>query len=335
VTAPEPADPGPQRTARATIAQHSRSFALASRLLGRRVRDQTAVVYTWCRRVDDAIDEPGGVGPDGAGVLGEPRPASRAEHAAALARLTADVDAAYAATATEPVLAAFGDVVRARGIPRRYPDELLAGLAMDAAAERYDTVDDLIGYAWRLAGVVGLMMSHVFGLARDEALIHAAHLGIAMQLTNVCRDVAEDWRRGRLYLPDELLAAHGACGLAGDLGRPMPASAAGAIACTRAELLGLADRYYRSGDRGLIALPWRAALSVAAARRVYAAIGARIARTGYRVAAARAVVPLRAKLALVVAALAGLALTAPRRLGGRAVARVPTRVLELCDVPRL
>jgi phytoene synthase len=245
--------PDARRTARAVIAHHSKSFALASRLLGRSARDRAAVVYAWCRRADDAIDERGA--------------ATRDELAGALAGLAGDVDAVYRGAATEPVLAGFAEVVRSRAIPRSYPGELLAGLAMDATGVRYAAIDDVIGYAWRVAGVVGLMMCHVFGVAGDHALVPAAHLGIAMQLTNICRDVAEDWQRGRLYLPDDLLAAHGAGGLAGELGGALPASARPAIARARAELLALADRYYRSGDRGLAALPWRAALAGAAARR--------------------------------------------------------------------
>jgi 15-cis-phytoene synthase len=316
---------GPADIARATIARHSRSFALASRLLGRRVRDHTAIVYAWCRRADDAIDEPSAASP--------------AALSTALAGLARDLDAIYGATARDPVLAAFGDLVRERAIPRSYPDALLAGLAMDAAAARYITVDDVIRYAWCVAGVVGTMMSHVFGIADDDALVHAAHLGIAMQLTNICRDVAEDWQRGRLYLPDDLLAAHGAPGLAGELGRELPRTAHAAIARTRADLLALADRYYRSGDRGIPHLPARAAFAVAAARRVYAAIGRRIARTGHDVTAGRAVVPRYTRLALAGAAAAATvgrrALALPARIHGSRAVRVPQRILELDDVARL
>ena len=306
--------------ARATIAHHSKSFALASRLLGRRVRDQTAVVYTWCRRADDAIDERPGASP--------------AELADVLAVLGAELASAYAQTARDPVLVAFGDVARARGIPRHYPEELLAGLAMDAVPTRYLTVDDVLAYSWRVAGVVGLMMSHVFGVTDDAALVHAAHLGLAMQLTNICRDVAEDWERGRLYLPDELLASHGAAGLAAELGRPFPRAARAPIARTVAELLALADRHYRSGDRGIRALPWRAALAVSAARRVYAAIGHRIARRDHDVTAGRAVVPGGAKIGHVASAVLRVALAAPRRVGSPP-AKVPLRILERGDVPQL
>ena len=310
----------PAEVARATIAHHSKSFALASRLLGTRLRDQTSVVYTWCRRADDAIDD------------------GTHDGAAVLERLCRELDEAYAGTARDPVLAAFGNTLRERRIPNHYPEELLAGMAMDVRGMTYQTVDELIGYAWRVAGVVGLMMTHVFGVTDESALVHAAHLGIAMQLTNVCRDVAEDWARGRLYLPDELLAAHGAAALADELNGPLPRSARIPIAGAVAELLALADRYYRSGDRGVSALHWRAALAVRSASRIYAAIGDRIARTGHDVTAGRAVVSPAMKLAHALVAASTVTIGAPvriaRALGGRAT-RVPHRTLELADVPRL
>lgn len=306
--------PPPTALARATIAHGSKSFALASKLLDARTRDQTAIVYTYCRRADDAIDDC----PD------DPQ--------TALARLHAELDDIYEGQPTDEVLAAFGQIVRERAIPRLYPAELLAGFAMDVAATRYHTLDQLVVYCHRVAGVVGLMMCHVFGVRDDAALVPAAQLGIAMQLTNICRDVAEDWHRGRLYLPDDVLARHGAGGLAGALGTPLPDAARPAIARTVEELLALAHRQYRAADRGIPALPWRAALAVRAARRIYAAIGSRVARTGYDVTAGRAVVgkPMKIALALgavgrTIVAMPGRALAAP--------AKIPTRTLEARDVP--
>jgi len=151
------------------------------------------------------------------------------------------------------------------------------------------------------------------------------------------REAGEDRSGGRLYLPDDLLAGHGAAGLAGGLGTPLPAAAVPAVARVVEELLGLAARYYRSGDRGLAALPWRAALAVDSARRVYSAIGSRISQQEHDVTRGRAVVPRAAKLGHVAAATASMVLSAPRRLAfglfGRA-ARIPARTLELRDVPR-
>jgi phytoene synthase len=313
--------------ARATIAAHSKSFALASRLLDARTRDQTAVVYTWCRRADDAIDEAAKKGSE----LFSSGPAG-----GQLARLRDELTAAYAGHAGDPVLAAFGAVARERAIPLVYPAELLAGMAMDVADTRYATMADLRLYCWRVAGVVGLMMTHVFGIDDDRALVHAAHLGIGMQLTNICRDVVEDWQRGRLYLPDELLARHGAGGLVAELDthhdagapRALPAAANAPIRRTVRDLLALADRYYASGDRGLSSLPWRAALAVKAASNVYRAIGTRIRARDCDVTAGRAHVSTSGKLARVMAAAARI--TFMRNARG---ARVPTRTLELTDVP--
>ncbi len=298
----------PAQIARTTIAAHSKSFALASKLLDPRTRDQTAIVYTWCRRADDAIDDT--------------RVLSTRE--AELARLHDELALAYDGAASDPVLAAFGRVAIDRAIPIAYPAALLAGMAMDVADTRYATLDDLRLYCWRVAGVVGLMMTHVFGIDDDRALVNAAHLGIGMQLTNICRDTVEDWDRGRLYLPGDLLAAHGAHDLASDLGRPLPASALAPINATVRELLVIADRYYASGDRGLRALPWRAALAVKSASNVYRAIGTRIRD----VSAGRAVVSTSGKLARVLAAAARI--TFMRNARG---ARVPTQSLELADVP--
>jgi 15-cis-phytoene synthase len=308
--------------ARRVISHHSKSFALASKLLPQAVRDDAAVLYAWCRRVDDAVDDAVGT------------PAANRE---VLTTLQHELDVAYGGRADDLILAAFAEVVRARQIPRTYPAELLAGMAMDLDGARYATVEDLISYAWRVAGVVGLMMTHVLGVDDEAALVPAAHLGIAMQLTNVCRDVAEDWQRDRLYIPDELLARHGAGGLMDGLGRPLPATAFVPLRGAVRDLLALADRYYRSADRGLAALPWRAAFAIRSARDIYAAIGGELARRDCDVTAPRAFVPASGKIARVMLAALRTSASAPRRIARRLAGRrhaTPTRALELSDVPR-
>ncbi len=304
------------QVARATIAKHSKSFALASRLLDARTRDHTAVLYAWCRRADDAID----------GDL--PRDAT--DKAQIVRRLEDELTTVYSRRPVEPLLDAFGEVAWARAIPRSYPMELLAGMAMDAHGTRYATMCELQLYCWRVAGVVGLMMTHVFGIDDDDALVHAAHLGMGMQLTNICRDVEEDWRRSRLYLPDELLARHGAGGLAGELetSTAIPLSAREPLARSVRELLAIADRYYVSGDRGLRALPWRAAIAVKAASNVYRAIGTRLLARDCDVTAGRAVVSKPRKLGGVLAAALRVSFTRTARQ-----ARTPLRTLEIGDVP--
>ena len=203
----------------------------------------------------------------------------------------------------DPELACFHQLVRDCGIPQAYPAELLAGMRMDVEGARYERMEDLLVYCHRVAGVVGLMMCHVTGLRDRSALPSAAHLGIAMQITNICRDVLEDWSMGRLYIPRELLEAHGAADLCDSVGGPFPDSAAPAVAACVLGLLREADGYYRSGDRGLPALPWRCALAVRAARKIYADIGRVIESRGGDVRRGRAVVSRGRKLGLVAGSL--------------------------------
>jgi 15-cis-phytoene synthase len=272
------------RECRRILEHNSKSFALAAKLLPPASRDEAAAVYAFCRRVDDAIDD-----------------SPPSEQEAALHGLYAELDRVYAGEhLAEASLAAFQAVVQQRAIPRRYPAELIEGMAMDVRNTHYRTLDDLLLYCHCVAGVVGLMMCHVFGLSSDRALDNAAHLGIAMQLTNICRDVEEDWRLGRVYLPHDMLVMAGA----GELGRPgvdaFPAEVrtVDAFRTVTRQLLTQADRYYASADRGIGALPFRAGLAVRAARRLYHAIGLEVAAQDHDPRRGRAVVPTRRKLHL-------------------------------------
>jgi phytoene synthase len=306
---------------RQVIAQHSRSFALASTLLGPVARDHAAAVYAWCRGADDAIDL---------------APADRV--AAALAEERAELERIYSGAPRTLAGRAFAAVVAERRIPRAYPAALLDGMAMDVADTRYDTDEDLFTYCYRVAGVVGLIMCHVLGLSDDRALVPATHLGIAMQLTNICRDVGEDWQRGRLYLPDTVLAAHGLGGLHARLGTPLAPELYPPLHQVQRVLLDRADRYYRSATGGYPALPGRASAAIRTAARVYRAIGTAIRRRGPRTIGERAVVGRVAKAGHVTAALTGATLGVPGRVFARVRGRrplIPSSILELADVPRL
>jgi phytoene synthase len=260
--------------ARRILAHHSKSFSLAGRLLPASCRDDAAALYAWCRRCDDAVDVP----------------AEPAVRSAAVRRLRAELEAVAAdAPQSDPVLASFADVARRHAIPLRHAHELLDGMEMDVGAVRYRTVDELLVYCYRVAGTVGLMMAHVMGVRDAASLRRAADLGMAMQLTNICRDVDEDERRDRVYLPEELL---------GDTGAPPERGAVRA-------LLRRADGLYRSGDVGLARLPLRCAFAIRAARLIYADIGRQIARAGFDVRAGRAVVSRGRKLWLVLRAAVG------------------------------
>jgi phytoene synthase len=271
-----------------TIRAGSKSFALAARLLPRTVRLDVADLYAYLRAIDDAVD----LAP----------PEAQGAH---VVRLEVDLERIYdGAPQRDPVRAAFQRIVYAHGIPRAYPDELLAGMRMDASGTRYATLDDLLRYAYRVAGTVGLMLCHVFGVREERALAHAAHLGIAMQLTNICRDVAEDLQRGRLYLPESLLGTPLAAMLDRQRGTVPSQEAARALAPALDRLLRCADRYYASADIGLRSLEFRVGLAVRTARLVYAAIGDELRRRDLSVRAGRAVVPLATKLRLAGRALA-------------------------------
>jgi phytoene synthase len=268
--------------ARASIAHHSKSFSLASKLLPRRCRDTARVVYAWCRRADDAVD------------LAPPDRLDGATRA-----LMRELDAIYSGeNVADPIVLAFGSVARELEIPVTYPRELLLGMRMDADGTRYETWDDLLLYCHRVAGTVGLMMCHVLGVRDPGALRHAAHLGIAMQLTNIARDVVEDWQRGRLYLPNELLSSLGAEGVQRRLGQPLPRAALPALAKATEALLAEAERYYRSADRGIPHLDFRSAWATATARAVYSDIGRALARKNFAIDAGRAHVSAGRKLFL-------------------------------------
>jgi phytoene synthase len=178
-----------------------------------------------------------------------------------------------------------------------------------------------------VAGVVGLMMCHVLRIEDDRALRHAAHLGIALQLTNICRDIAEDWQLGRLYVPESVLSDAGASQLRSELGGPLPHAAQAPLSRAVERLLALADSFYRSADRGLAALPWRGAFAVRTARLVYARIGGRLRARRHDVLAGRVVVPGYEKLAML-ARSAGISLWELRARRAHTRHSLPERVLS-------
>ena len=275
--------------AREILRSHARSFSWAARLLPAWCRDDATALYAWCRRCDDAVDH-----------------AKAADEAwTAVGRLRAELNAVYGThDVVEPVLGGFQAVVRRHAIPRRYADDLLSGMAMDLGRVRYATVDELLLYCYRVAGTVGLMMAHIMNVRDSAALRRAADLGIAMQLTNICRDVAEDERLDRVYVPAELL----------DDRRDEDKQMRGAVA----ELLCRAEAFYRSGDAGLSALPAACAGGIRAARLIYADIGRVLARRGFDARAGRARVSPARKLWLAVRAVtATAAARLARRLGLR------------------
>lgn len=304
----------------AAIRAGSHSFHAASRLLPASVRVPAVALYAFCRVADDAVDLCTGLRAAG----GASTPARRAPsplvgegwagktcraRAAAVDRLRHRLDLVYAGQpenlAPDRALAW---VVERHTLPRALPAALLEGLDWDAAGRRYATISELRAYAARVAGSVGAMMAVLMGARSAAQLARATDLGVAMQLTNIARDVGEDARAGRIYLPIDWLAA---AGLPPErlLADPRPRPA---LAALTARLLAEADRLYARADPGIARLPLACRPAIFAARHIYAAIGGEIARAGHDSISRRARTSGRAKVALAGLALARAGLPAGR-----------------------
>jgi phytoene synthase len=276
----------------------SRSFHAASRLLPRRVAEPAMALYAFCRIADDAVD--GSAHRSHAcrlaGNWNEGRDA-------AVLRLRERLDSCYAGQPEpSPVDRAFARTVAHFGIPRALPEGLLEGLAWDAEGRRYETLADLTAYAARVAGTVGAMMTVIMGSRDPKTLARACDLGIAMQLTNIARDVGEDARMGRLYLPLTWLRA-GGIDPQTFLNDPRPSPALARIV---SDLLEAADVLYARSAEGIANLPLSCRMGINAARLIYAEIGREVARAGYDSVTRRAAVPDSRKARLAVQALVTL-----------------------------
>lgn len=180
------------RFSRQLLKMYSKSFYISTMLLPRNKRKAVFALYGFCRYADNLVDKP--------------RDRSQAEILREVDYMSEELKVAYRTGESEhPVLCAFSRVAREYRIPIEYPLDLFRGVAMDIEHHQYRDFEDLRLFCYRVAGVVGLMMTHVLGYLREEAFEYAAKLGIAMQLTNILRDIQEDKRNGRLYLPlDEM-----------------------------------------------------------------------------------------------------------------------------------
>jgi phytoene synthase len=189
-------------------------------------------------------------------------------------------------------------------IPRALPEALLEGFAWDAEGRRYADLAAVQAYGARVAGTVGVMMALLMKVRSPAALARACDLGIAMQLSNIARDVGEDARAGRLYLP---LAWMSEAGLDPDefLARPVFTPQLGTVV---ARLLRAADLLYQSAASGIPALPVACRPAIHAAGLLYGEIGHEVARNGFDSISRRAVVPSNRKARLLIQALAGAAL---------------------------
>lgn len=237
----------------------SKSFASAARLLPARVRPQVTAFYAFCRVADDAIDD-------------------SEDPASALALLHRRIDAIYDGRPyDDPVDRAFAWVVWTAAIPRPLVDTLLEGFAWDLEECRYERIEETLAYSARVASVVGVVMTLIMGVRERQTLARACDLGAAMQLTNIARDVGEDARRGRLYLPAQWLREEG---IDPEAFMRDPAPLPGVRRAT-ARLLAHAEGLYARAQAGIPALPRDCRPAIRAAALIYADIGRAIAKRGH------------------------------------------------------
>jgi phytoene synthase len=239
------------------LRRHGKSFHFASRFLGERHARRATRLYAFCRYIDDLADE-------------AQSPTAAHEGLARLVReLTGEAEAS---AHTRDFLA----LARETGMSLEPVLALIDGVRSDLGEVAVRTEDELLRYAYRVAGVVGLLMCDVLDVADPAAHPFAIDLGIGMQLTNIARDVAEDAGRGRRYVPESWLGPVCAAAILA----PEPAMQPVLQGAVK-RLLGLADQFYASGESGLGYLPARARFAILVAARVYRRIGHRIAQNDH------------------------------------------------------
>jgi phytoene synthase len=271
----------------------SKSFSLASQLFRPETRGAAFFLYGWCRYCDDQIDQAQG----------------REEADFRLGELNQKTKNAFLnQQQSETVFIAFQQIVKQYQIPQDYPRDLLEGMAMDVRGQKYFTLEDLKVYCYRVAGTVGLMMVHVMGVSDEKALKHAVDLGIAMQLTNIARDIFEDFAMGRVYLPQSWLQEWNIP--EDELTLPKHrVYLTQMVAC----LLNEAEKNYTSGRAGLDYLPFRSALAVSAAISVYSQIGHTVLKRGEHAWDTRTIVSKTQKCFAVVQGIFEVIGSIPRR----------------------
>jgi phytoene synthase len=274
----------------ASISVGSKSFRFASQLFDQQTRERSWLLYSWCRACDDVTDGQtlghDAVAPDNPG-----------ERIAFLKDRTAQ------ALSDQPTgvvpFEALRTVTRECAIPAQVAYDHLAGFERDAAGWRPETEEELLSYCYQVAGAVGVMMAHVMGVAPDDhdTLDRAADLGIAFQLANIARDIVDDARVGRVYLPTDWLEGEGlsSADLADRKYRP-------ALARMTRRLSETADRYRHSARTGAARLPFRSRWAVLSASGIYGEVATRAAALGERAWDSRITTSKPEKAALVMEA---------------------------------
>ncbi len=274
---------------------HAKSFYFAAKFLPKSKQKPIYALYALCRHVDDEVDE--------AEVH------SKAEAVAAVNRWKRKLDKIYEGKRQKAkgkskiknlnlktkdqnlVLLAWSDLLKNYKIPQNLPLELMTGVLQDTHTKRYETFEELYVYCYRVASTVGLMLSEIFGYSDEKTLKYAEALGIAMQLTNILRDVKEDAAMDRIYLPQEDLQKFNVSEeqiFAGEMNENF------------VELMNFqierARDYYRKAERGISLLEKDTRFTVLLAARLYSKILREIEKQNYNVFSRRARVNFRQKV---------------------------------------
>ena len=259
----------------------SKSFFSAARILPAKIRDSAIALYAFCRMLDDMVDD-----------LNAPENVIK--------QIEYRLDRIYAKNPVDiPADRALAIVVERFLIPRDILEALVEGFRWDRSGRQYQTIDDLCDYAARVASTVGAMMTLIMGVRDRNILERACELGLAMQLTNIARDVGEDARNQRLYLPRDWLVSEG---IDPDdwLEKPIFNDA---ISRVIQRLISHADEMYERASYGIAGLPRNCRSAIAAASLIYSEISRQIERQGLDSISQRAVVSKKKKILLLLKAL--------------------------------
>lgn len=271
---------------RAITRHHAKTFYMATRFLPNHKQRGIFAIYSLCRYIDDLVDE--------AEDLVEKKQLTERDIKRKLAIWKQKLRDTYEGRSHDnTILIAFSDVLRRYHIPIEMPFELMEGVTMDLFKNRYETFEELYDYSFKVASIVGLMTSQVFGYETREALSYAVDLGIAMQLTNILRDVGEDLDRDRIYLPKEDLNRFNVTEQ--DL---FNHSLNDNVIDLLAFQIERTRRYYERSDKGIALLSTDSRLPVHLARQNYSRILDKIEANNYNVFEMRAYLNATEKLSI-------------------------------------
>jgi phytoene synthase len=267
--------------ARDLTAYYAKSFYFSAALLPREKRWATYALYGFCRYVDNLIDVP------------RPRDVEQVTHE--LDYLEEEIHIGYRTGESEhPVLKPYIAVSKHFNIPKEHSLELIKGVKMDTHKRRYDTFDELYLFAYRVAGVVGLMMTPLLGYNDERALDHAESLGIAMQLTNILRDVKEDKEMGRIYLPLEDIKRFNV-----NINDIFEENMTDELHALMKFQVDRAHEYYDKADQGIKMLDQNAQFAIYSASKIYRGILKKIELRDYNPFLGRVFVPQHKKMRIV------------------------------------